>query len=79
MACKTCATHLLLTAGLGPLATCLVPAVGAVPLEWYKDEDHIGYDKGGQKIIKSARKDKLDQLLDRNDSKKVGAWACTFF
>lgn len=42
--------------------------VGDVPLEWYSDEEHIGYDKEGEKIIKKGRKDKLDQLLDRNDS-----------
>jgi hypothetical protein len=45
--------------------------VGAVPLEWYKDEDHIGYDKDGRRIMKKARGDQLDALLRRNDSKKV--------
>uniref|UniRef100_A0A7S0RRE2 Ribosome biogenesis protein BOP1 homolog n=1 Tax=Chlamydomonas leiostraca TaxID=1034604 RepID=A0A7S0RRE2_9CHLO len=45
--------------------------IGDVPLEWYKDEDHIGYDKEGLKLIKSQRKDKLDALLDRNDSRKA--------
>ncbi|KXZ47271.1 hypothetical protein GPECTOR_36g123 [Gonium pectorale] len=44
--------------------------IGAVPLEWYKDEDHIGYDVDGRRIGKAARADKLQQLLDRNDSKK---------
>lgn len=41
--------------------------VGEVPLEWYSDEEHIGYDQEGDKIIKKDRKDKLDQLLERND------------
>jgi hypothetical protein len=27
-----------------PLLLLLLAAVGDVPLEWYKDEDHIGYD-----------------------------------
>ncbi|GLC45419.1 Ribosome bioproteinsis protein 1 [Pleodorina starrii] len=45
--------------------------VGAVPLEWYKDEEHIGYDVEGRRIGRTARKDKLQQLLDRNDSKKA--------
>lgn len=30
-----------------PLTRCLLmclPAVGGIPLEWYKEEDHIGYD-----------------------------------
>lgn len=47
--------------------------VGAVPLEWYEHEDHIGYDIEGRAIAKSGKKDRLQQLLDRNDSKKVGA------
>ncbi|KAI8113299.1 hypothetical protein M9435_003303 [Picochlorum sp. BPE23] len=42
--------------------------VGEVPLEWYSDEEHIGYDTKGQKIVKKERKDKLDELLDKNDS-----------
>lgn len=45
--------------------------VGEVPLHWYKDEEHIGYDVGGAKLIKRNRKDKLEALLDRNDSKKA--------
>jgi ribosome biogenesis protein ERB1 len=42
--------------------------VGEVPLRWYADEEHIGYDPKGTKLIKKERKDKLDQLLDKNDS-----------
>jgi hypothetical protein len=53
---------------------CL-PAVGNVPLEWYKNEDHIGYDKDGKRIAKSQRKDRLEQLLDRNDNRKVSGGA----
>ena len=45
--------------------------MGKVPLEWYKDEEHIGYDKEGQRIVKSGKRDKLDALLDRNDSARV--------
>ena len=47
-----------------------------MPLAWYKDEDHIGYDLKGKKIIRKQRMDALDRLLDRNDSKKVtrGTW-----
>lgn len=40
-------------------------------MSWYKDEDHIGYDLKGHKIIRKKRMDALDKLLDRNDSKKV--------
>lgn len=43
-------------------------AVGDVPLVWYKDEEHIGYDKDGNRIIRRGGKDRLDQLLDRNDA-----------
>lgn len=51
---------------------CRLPAaVGEVPLKWYKDEEHIGYDIQGAKIDKKQRGDKLDQLLARNDSKKA--------
>ena len=41
--------------------------VGSVPLSWYDDEQHIGYDQGGNQIIKSRRKDKLESLLEKND------------
>uniref|UniRef100_A0A7N0V2K0 Ribosome biogenesis protein BOP1 homolog n=1 Tax=Kalanchoe fedtschenkoi TaxID=63787 RepID=A0A7N0V2K0_KALFE len=37
--------------------------VGDVPLEWYKDEEHIGYDIAGRKIKKKERLDKLDSFL----------------
>lgn len=35
-------------------AAMLIPAVGDVPLVWYKDEDHIGYDVEGEKIQKKV-------------------------
>ena len=41
--------------------------VGAVPLSWYDDEQHIGYDQAGEQILKSRRKDKLDALLEKTD------------
>ena len=50
----------------------IVNAVGEVPLKWYKDEDHIGYDRVGDKLIRKGKKDKLDALLDRNDN--IKAW-----
>ncbi|GAQ87594.1 WD40 repeat nucleolar protein Bop1 [Klebsormidium nitens] len=46
--------------------------VGNVPLEWYKDEEHIGYTKHGKKIIKQKRKDELDKFLKQADDPK--AW-----
>lgn len=41
--------------------------IGDVPLEWYKNEDHIGYTKDGLKINKQAKRDQLDTFLSRTD------------
>ncbi|CAN0878292.1 Ribosome biogenesis protein BOP1 homolog [Linum grandiflorum] len=41
--------------------------IGDVPLEWYKDEPHVGYDIKGKKLTKKERQDKLDSLLARAD------------
>ncbi|KAK9725457.1 hypothetical protein RND81_05G145000 [Saponaria officinalis] len=46
--------------------------IGGVPLEFYKDEEHIGYDLSGKKLKKKDRKDKLDKFLASADDKK--AW-----
>ena len=53
-----------------------VAAVGEVPLEWYKDELHIGYDREGRKVAKGPRQDKLDALLARNDG--GSAWRTVY-
>ncbi|CAL1399388.1 unnamed protein product [Linum trigynum] len=44
--------------------------IGDVPLEWYKDEQHIGYDIKGKKITKKERQDKLDSFLASVDDSK---------
>ncbi|XP_057495260.1 ribosome biogenesis protein BOP1 homolog isoform X2 [Actinidia eriantha] len=44
--------------------------IGDVPLEWYRDEDHIGYDISGKKIKKKERQDKLDSFLASADDSK---------
>ncbi|KAL0926735.1 hypothetical protein M5K25_002980 [Dendrobium thyrsiflorum] len=44
--------------------------IGDVPLEWYKDEEHIGYDIAGRKIKKHARKDKIESFLAGVDDSK---------
>ncbi|OVA04256.1 WD40 repeat [Macleaya cordata] len=44
--------------------------IGNVPLKWYEDEDHIGYEITGKKIKKQARKDKLDSFLATVDDSK---------
>ena len=40
--------------------------VGDIPLEWYKDEGHVGYDVEGRKLMKKERS-ALQQLLDATD------------
>ena len=45
--------------------------IGAVPLEWYNEEDHVGYDVDGNKLQRNARRDRLDRLIARGDSSKV--------
>ncbi|CAM6119646.1 unnamed protein product [Calypogeia fissa] len=44
--------------------------IGEVPLEWYKDEKHIGYDIEGKKITKKEKKDQLEAFLARSDNSK---------
>ncbi|KAJ4951604.1 hypothetical protein NE237_028436 [Protea cynaroides] len=44
--------------------------IGDVPLKWYEDEEHIGYDITGKKIKKQARKDKLESFLAGADDSK---------
>eukprot|EP01064_Diplonema_japonicum_P038509 TRINITY_DN9363_c0_g1_i2.p1 TRINITY_DN9363_c0_g1~~TRINITY_DN9363_c0_g1_i2.p1 ORF type:complete len:727 (+),score=149.80 TRINITY_DN9363_c0_g1_i2:54-2234(+) len=39
---------------------------GDVPLAWYKDEDHAGYDVEGKKIVKET-KDALSKLISKFD------------
>ncbi|KAJ1076198.1 hypothetical protein K5549_018123, partial [Capra hircus] len=42
--------------------------VGNVPLEWYDDFPHVGYDLDGRRIYKPLRtRDELDQFLDKMD------------
>ncbi|KAF3822840.1 hypothetical protein GH733_008214 [Mirounga leonina] len=43
--------------------------VGNVPLEWYADFPHVGYDLDGRRIYKPLRtRDELDQFLDKMDN-----------
>ncbi|KAI8611552.1 NUC169 domain-containing protein [Chytriomyces sp. MP71] len=52
--------------------------IGNVPLEWYADLDHIGYDIHGNKIAKPAAvsKDQLDAFLDSMDD--PDSWRSVF-
>ncbi|XP_076449678.1 ribosome biogenesis protein bop1-like [Babylonia areolata] len=42
--------------------------VGNIPLEWYKDYDHLGYDVQGQKITKPAQGDTIDEFLTKMEN-----------
>ena len=41
--------------------------IGNVPLSWYDEFDHVGYDIDGQKIMRGTKKDELDHLIARFD------------
>jgi ribosome biogenesis protein ERB1 len=41
--------------------------VGNIPMEWYDDEDHIGYDLEGNRITRKQRRDELDELIRKID------------
>ncbi|WJX21872.1 Ribosome biogenesis protein 1, variant 2 [Trifolium repens] len=44
--------------------------IGEVPLKWYEDEPHIGYDIKGKKIKKKEKEDKLGSFLANVDDSK---------
>jgi hypothetical protein len=46
--------------------------IGGVPLEWYDNYDHIGYDVHGKRIARPAGGDTLDRLLARADDPNFG-------
>lgn len=39
--------------------------IGNIPIKWYNDYDHIGYNWDGKKIIKPQKGDQLDNFLKR--------------
>ncbi|KAI9139255.1 NUC169 domain-containing protein [Paraphysoderma sedebokerense] len=41
--------------------------VGNIPMEWYKDYPHIGYDIDGKKVMRPAIGDELDKFLAKLD------------
>lgn len=43
-------------------------AVGNIPMEWYKDYPHLGYDWRGKRIIKPATPDEIEKFMQRIDS-----------
>lgn len=46
-------------------------------MEWYKEEEHIGYDISGKKIKKQTRKDRIDSFLAGADDSK--SWCVKLF
>ncbi|XP_060076384.1 ribosome biogenesis protein bop1-like [Ylistrum balloti] len=42
--------------------------IGNVPIEWYNDYNHLGYDVQGRKIAKPKRADELDEFLNKMDN-----------
>jgi ribosome biogenesis protein ERB1 len=45
-----------------------VNTVGNIPIEWYDEFDHMGYDIHGEKIMRhAAHKDELEALIQRLD------------
>lgn len=42
--------------------------IGDVPLQWYENEDHIGYDASGERVAKTIKKSEIDALLNRHDN-----------
>lgn len=52
--------------------------IGNVPLEWYQDEKHIGYDIAGKKIKRKEKEDKLQSFLASEDYWWNGVTYCIF-
>ena len=41
--------------------------IGNIPVNWYDNYDHIGYDVEGNKLIKPKQGDALDEFLEKVD------------
>ena len=50
--------------------------VGNIPLKWYDEFEHIGYDRAGKKIAKPATQDELDKFLANTDNPDI--WRTVF-
>eukprot|EP01052_Picozoa_sp_SAG31_P024824 SAG31_NODE_2138_length_6353_cov_16.639111_3_plen_541_part_00 len=54
----------------------MLNTVGNVPMKWYENEDHIGYDREGNRIArKLAPSDRIDSFLAGDDPK---AWRTVY-
>ena len=45
----------------------IVNTIGNVPLEWYRDFDHLGYDIDAEKILRPERFNEIDNFLAKHD------------
>ena len=52
--------------------------VGNIPMEWYREFEHIGYDLDGKKIGKPATGDELDNFLDKMDNPNYWSSTCLY-
>ncbi|KAF8917800.1 NUC169 domain-containing protein [Mucidula mucida] len=50
--------------------------VGNVPMHWYDDLPHVGYDIDGKKVLRPARGDELDKFLQTVED--PSAWTSAF-
>ncbi|KAF8232446.1 BOP1NT-domain-containing protein [Tricholoma matsutake] len=50
--------------------------VGNVPMHWYDDLPHVGYDIDGKKVLRPARGDELDKFLQTVDN--PSSWNTAF-
>jgi ribosome biogenesis protein ERB1 len=42
--------------------------VGNIPMNWYDEYPHVGYDWDGNKIIKPERGDQLDNFMEKMEN-----------
>ena len=49
--------------------------VGNIPMHWYDDLPHVGYDINGKKVLRPARGDELDKFLETVED--PSAWYVT--
>ncbi|TFY65102.1 hypothetical protein EVJ58_g2197 [Rhodofomes roseus] len=50
--------------------------VGNIPMHWYDDLPHLGYDINGKKVLRAARGDELDKFLETVED--PSAWTSAF-
>lgn len=48
--------------------------IGRVPLHWYDEFEHIGYNVHGEKLAKSSGGDRIDQALANQDNRAKGKY-----